>query len=146
MSAIERSNECKSKKIFFINSFYPPPFALFNATTAYLSFVSTAIIPNRRSKGRDLYVVYIQTSYCSSPKYIEKSVAFCLFIPENWHKWQKSGMYSMCWSCSMRISMAATRNKPSRRDPSLIVHIPYLLLANKNQKCDKKVSKPWCEC
>ena len=42
--------------------------------------------------------------------------------------------------------MAATQSKPSQHDPSLIVHIPYLLLANKNQKCDKKVSKPWCEC
>ena len=30
-----------------------------------------------------------KTSYCSSPKHIEKSVAFYLFIPENWHKWQK---------------------------------------------------------
>ena len=52
----------------------------------------------------------------------------------------------MCWSCSMRMSMAAThgttQSKPSQHDPSLIVHIPYLLLANKNQKCDKKVSKP----
>lgn len=39
-----------------------------------------------------------------------------------------------------------TQSKPSQHDPSLIVHIPYFLLANKNQKCDKKVSKPWCEC
>ena len=31
-----------------------------------------------------------------------------------------------------------TQSKPSKHDPSLIVHIPYLLLANKNQKCDKK--------
>lgn len=52
----------------------------------------------------------------------------------------------MCWSCSMRMNMAAAQSKPSQHDPSLIVHMPYLLLANKNQKCDKKVSKPWCEC
>ena len=52
MSAIERSNEStKVKRTFFINSF-TPPFTLFNATTAFLSFVSAAIIPNRRSKGR----------------------------------------------------------------------------------------------
>ena len=52
MSAIERSNERKIKKK--IHQYVPPPpFTLFNATTAFLSFVSAAIIPNRRSKGRD---------------------------------------------------------------------------------------------
>ena len=54
MSAIERSNERKIKKNFFYQFIYPPPlFTLFNATAAFLSFVSAAIIPNRRSKGRD---------------------------------------------------------------------------------------------
>ena len=49
MSAIEPSNEStKVKRTFFINSFYPPPFTLFNSTTAYLYFVSTAVISNRR--------------------------------------------------------------------------------------------------
>ena len=54
MSAIERSNERKIKKNFFYQFIYPPPsFTLFNATAAYLSFVSAVIIPNGRSKGRD---------------------------------------------------------------------------------------------
>ena len=42
----------KLKKNSSIRSF-PPPFTLFNATTAFLSFVSAEIIPNRRSKGGD---------------------------------------------------------------------------------------------
>lgn len=44
----------------------------------------------------------------------------------------------MCWSCSMRMNMAATQSKPSQHDPSLIVHIPYLLQANKNQNVIKR--------
>ena len=36
-----------------------------------------------------------KTSYCSIPKHIEMIVAFYLFIPENWHKWQKSGICSI---------------------------------------------------
>ena len=53
MSAIERSNERKIKKNFFYQFIHPPSFTLFNATAAYLSFVSAVIIPNGRSKGRD---------------------------------------------------------------------------------------------
>ena len=51
MSAIERSNEStKVKRTFFINSF-TPPFTLFNSTTAYLYFVSAAILPIDVAKG-----------------------------------------------------------------------------------------------
>lgn len=52
MSAIERSNERKIKKNFFYQFIYPPPsFTLFNAKTAFLSFVSAAIIPIDVAKG-----------------------------------------------------------------------------------------------
>ena len=51
---------------------------------------------------------YIQNLILFDPKIHWEAVTFSIFIPENWHKWQKSGMYSMCWSCSMKMNMAAT--------------------------------------
>ena len=91
-----------------------------------------------------------KTSYCSSPKHIEKQRHFTCSFPKTDTN-DKNRECTLCvglaqWEWTWLQYMAATQSKPSQHDPSLIVHIPYFLLANKNQKCDKKVSKPRCEC